>query len=68
MAFWGFNGKAALIASMDFRTIMAEMDIRALVDAMAILAFIAFMTLMALMTLIAMMTNRIQRIYIAYPT
>ena len=44
MAFCGFNGKAALIASMDFRTIMAEMDIRALVDAMAILAFIAFIS------------------------
>ena len=56
MAFWGFNGKAALIASMDFRTIMA------LMDAMAILEFIAFMTLMALMTLIAMMSNSIQRI------
>ena len=67
MAFCGFNGKAALIASMDFRTIMAEMDIRAL-EAMAILAFIACMTLMGLMTLIAMMTNRIQRIKIAYPT
>ena len=44
MASGGFNGKATLIASMEFRTIMAEMDIRALVDAMAILAFIAFMT------------------------
>ena len=68
MAFLGLNGKAALIASMDFRTIVAEMDIGAFMDAMAILTFIAFITLMVLITLIAMMNNMIQRICIAYPT
>ena len=46
----------ALMASMDFRTKIAEMDILVLMDTMALLPFIAFIALMAL---IAITANRI---------